>query len=207
MTFDIISNIINRQQTEIPPCIDDQDIRSIRIVECNDPLVDINTCGSSYVRMLPIPTVPFSGMEYSVGLPHSTFVRKMLLTRLEAAVKNIRMILNRPELVFLVVEGLRVRDETSPDLFNSHKVTGGCVNFRVFDDEISEFVDMCDYEVLTFSNALTSEQRSNRTALLTACCMAGLINYPHEWWTFCFGTQYFCYYTKNSVAIFDEKVV
>ena len=198
--------VIEMQQREVPPQHDDEVILSIPVSDNGDELVDINAINNPFVKMLEPNPVPFSGdMSYSAGLPHSSFVRNGLLSRLEAAVKNIRMLLGRSLLVFMVVEGLRLDSEAQPEMHNHHKATGGCISFRVFDEEINEFVDMGDNEVLTYSKNLTSEQQRNRGSLLTACGYAGLINYPYEWWTFCFGTRYFCYYTGNKTAIYDVK--
>lgn len=199
-------NVIERQQREMPPRCDDEIISSIPAVDNGDELIDINTAGSQYVKMLQPGAVPFSGdMDHNAGLSHSSFIRKGLMLRLEAAVKNIQTLLARNQLVFMVVEGLRLDSEVDAQMANEHKSTGGCVSFRVFDEEINEFVDMGDHEVFTFSKNLTATQQHNRGSLLTACGYAGLINYPYEWWTFCFGTKYFCYYTGNKIAIYDTK--
>ena len=200
-------SIIEKQQREPPPICDDVSVQRIPARDNGEELVDINTSGSTLVRMLPAASTPFSGdLCSSAGLPHSSFIRQVVLKRLEGAVNNLRMILQRPALVFTVVEGIRLKREVEEEMYNYNKSTGGCVSFRVFDDEIDEFVDMGDLEVLTFSKNLTVEQQKNRGALLTACGYAGLINYPYEWWTFCYGTKYYCYYTGNKVAIYDEKL-
>ena len=193
-------SIIHRQQTGQPPIFEDLLVQSIPVCDNNDPLVDINT--SKLVRMLP-PSLsqPFpDDMLHSVNLSHSSLVRSAVLYRLEGAVANMRIILKRPNLVFTVVEGLRKQGMSENE--NAHKATGGCVSFRVLDDDIDEFVDMGDCEVLTFSRNLTATQIQNRIALLSACGMAGLVNYPYEWWTFCYGTQYFSYYTNTRMAIY-----
>lgn len=196
-------HIILRQQSEVPVTYEDPVVMSIPVIENNDELVDINQMRSEYVKMLPRSASAFpSDMDHSVNLGHSSFIRKELFKRLEGAVANLRIILNRPKLVFMVVEGLRKRDET--DVAHPHKATGGCVSFRIADDEVDEFVDMGDCEVLTFSRNLTQSQIQNRTALLTACGIAGLVNCPNEWWTFCFGTRYFSYYTNNKTAVYGD---
>ena len=196
--------IIHRQQSSTPPFFEDITIQSIPVNDNKDELVNINTANSSLVKMLPAAALYPEDMEHSVGLPHSSFIRSGLFQRLEGAVQNLRIFTNRSKLVFMVVEGLRKRSESRDSDENLHKATGGCVSFRVFDEEIDEYVDMGDSEVLTFSKNLTPVQKQNRIHLLSACGIAGLVNYPYEWWTFCFGTRYFAYYTENKVAVYDN---
>ena len=109
------------------------------------------------------------------------------------------------DIVFMVFEGLRRKDDF-PEQYHIHKDTGGCVSFRVFDIVSNTFLDMGETNpatmAYTFSKALTDQQRKNRGMLVTAAMMAGLVNYPYEWWTFCFGTQYFSFLTQNQYAIY-----
>lgn len=93
--------------------------------------------------------------------------------------------------------------------------TGGCVALRLFDKNSETFLDMGKFgyvwfeklennEANTFSANLTPEQKANRGLLLTCAGMAGLVNYPYEWWHFSFGDRYFCYYTNNPKAIYGS---
>ena len=246
--------IIDRQQREFPLLLTDMQVLSIPIQECGDCFVDIASVNNEYIKMLPSPSDIFLDIDHNAGLEHSSLVRALLFTRLEAAVKNFNMIYKNdggPEnskIVFMVFEGLRSIEDCekegpygTEDLYNLQKVnggeyffktsedvekagfqcedidrhiissqraTGGFVSFRVYDETTSTFLDLGDIDAdeakvyLTFSKTLTHEQRSNRNTLLNACSMAGLVNYPFEWWTFCFGTQYYSYYTKNRIAIY-----
>lgn len=103
---------------------------------------------------------------------------------------------------------------TPPNEMPPH-ATGGCVALRLFNDDKNEFLDMGKFGYLwfpenkndesnTFSANLTKEQIQNRLLLLNVATMAGLVNYPYEWWHFSFGDRYFCYYTKNKTAIYSS---
>lgn len=93
--------------------------------------------------------------------------------------------------------------------------TGASVAVRLFDTASETFLDMGKFgymwfkklennEANTYSANLSPEQKSNRALLLTCASMAGLINYPYEWWNFSFGDRYFCYYTNNPRAIYGS---
>ena len=102
-----------------------------------------------------------------------------------------------------------------PDDEPSHS-TGGSVDLRLFDLDKNEFLDMGKFGHLfsedgtknmqsyTFCSGLTDEQKNNRSLLLNAATMSGLVNYPLEWWHFSFGDKYFCYYTDQPCAIYGK---
>lgn len=107
-----------------------------------------------------------------------------------------------------------LRDLTSkyvnpPDSEPIH-ATGACVDIRLFNDKTKEFLDMGKFgsywgenkEALTYCANLTDIQKENRSLLLTCSAMAGLVNYPYEWWHFSFGDRYYSYYTNNRFAIY-----
>jgi hypothetical protein len=196
-----------------PALYDDPKVTAIPIKNIDIPFVDLMKIKNDHVKMLPSMCIPFSGIHNNAGLPHSSYIRKPLLHRLEAAAQNFNLMYNekkteKSKIVFMVFEGLRTNEDCEnaemPFMINSHKATGGVVSFRVYDETYEEFVDMGDMLDLTFSNMLTHEQKRNREMLLYSCGIAGLVNYPLEWWTFCFGTQYYSYQTSNEFAIFSQ---
>jgi D-alanyl-D-alanine dipeptidase len=87
--------------------------------------------------------------------------------------------------------------------------TGANVSIRLMNLETLSFIDMGQFGLLwgdnkeanTFSANLTEEQKMNRGHLITCAAIAGLVNYPYEWWHFSFGDRYFCYYTNNKSAV------
>lgn len=188
-----------------PPFYDDPRVLQIPIHECNEDLIDIRTEAQPYIQMLPDPSTPFEDMEHNAGLKYSSFIRLGLFQRLKAAALNMTKMFKDngqdKEIVFLVFEGMRNKNDY-PTEYHPHKATGGCVSFRVYDSKSSSFLDMGEMHPETFSKFLTDTQRSNRNMLVTAAMMAGLVNYPYEWWTFCFGTQYFSFLTQNKFSIY-----
>lgn len=92
---------------------------------------------------------------------------------------------------------------------NKHKTTGGFVDIRVGDDSLN-FLDMGEFKgidldkSMTYSKKCSSLQRNNRNVLIFACSFSGLVNYPYQWYTFCFGTRYHCYYSKIPTAVYDS---
>lgn len=214
-------SIIEKQQKN-PVSLDSELVTSIPVRECGDTLVDVNAIKNEFVRMLPVPDCPMQDLDHNAGLSHSSHMRTQLFLRLEAAAKNFNLLYNRnpknsqDRIVFMVFEGLRSLTDsintsvfTPNQLLNNAKSSGGFVSFRVFNDTTNEFLDMGEMQsedvsrtYMTFSKHLTHEQQKNRTMLLEACAIAGMVNYPLEWWTFCFGTQYYAYYTDNKFAIY-----
>lgn len=200
-------SVLLRQQCEKPILYDDPNVTCICVKDVHDKFIDLETIKSEYVKMLPSPSTPFESLDSSAGLKHSSLIRSLLFERLEAAAKNFNMFFKTEQFIFMVSEGLRTIEDAKDvhgeeNFVNIHKATGGVVSFRVYDKTKGEFLDMADNEHLTFSRNLTTEQKKNRQILLHACDMAGLVNYSLEWWTYCFGTQYYSYLTQNKFAIF-----
>lgn len=245
----MFSIVLKQQQDVIEgncPVMQDLRIKTIPIVDCKEELVNIHTMNHRNIRMLPNPTLPFSGPDTSAGFECSSLIRKGLWQRLEAMANNLQLLKPETSISILVFEGLRdcqtqaklfditveqlkegksqLSDSdikklaekfiTPPNETPPH-ATGGCVALRLFDDNKNEFLDMGKFGFLwfpenkndesnTFSANLSEEQQRNRMLLLNAAALAGLINYPYEWWHFSFGDRYFCYYTNNKTAIYSS---
>ena len=98
-----------------------------------------------------------------------------------------------------------------PSTYPAHS-TGGCVDIRLYNGTDDVYLDMGQFGNLWGENkqshfycaGLTQEQKDNRSALLLASGIVGLINYPYEWWRFSYGDKYYAYYTKNKYAIYNS---
>ena len=55
----------------------------------------------------------------------------------------------------------------------------------------------------TSYRSITKEQKKNRQILLTAMKCAGFVNYPGEWWHFCYGDKMWAAYSRVPYAIYD----
>lgn len=106
---------------------------------------------------------------------------------------------------------LAERYVTPPEKHPVHS-TGACVDIRLFDDDKGEFLDMGKFGLLwgkneqahMFCAGLTEEQKNNRHMLLTAASIAGLMNYPYEWWHFSYGDKYYAYCTEEEYALYKS---
>lgn len=59
-------------------------------------------------------------------------------------------------------------------------------------------------KVLTHSKEITSEQREARKLLCKVMSEAGFVNYPAEWWHFCYGDQMWAAYKNRRKAIYGK---
>jgi D-alanyl-D-alanine dipeptidase len=115
------------------------------------------------------------------------------------------------ELSYTEIKKLAERYITPPEKEPSHS-TGGCVDIRLYDDDKNEFLDMGKFglcwganeQAHMFSAGLSDEQKSNRHLLLTAASLAGLMNYPYEWWHFSFGDKYYAFGREEKFAIYKS---
>lgn len=56
----------------------------------------------------------------------------------------------------------------------------------------------------TEAHGLNAVQRNNRRILLDAMCESGFINYPLEWWHYCYGDRMWAAYSAQELAIYDR---
>ena len=94
---------------------------------------------------------------------------------------------------------------------DSGHTTGGAVDVMLF--YCGKKVD-CGSEYLTFtpstptwSNALNRSQRRNRFILYNAMTQAGFVNYPLEWWHFCYGDKMYAAYKFEKQAIYGKATL
>lgn len=85
--------------------------------------------------------------------------------------------------------------------------TGGAVDLSLCDKDGKELDMGTQYRefnlmTATHSNALNDNQRSNRMVLLKAMQYAGFVNYPAEWWHFCYGDKMWAAYSKKKTALY-----
>jgi len=56
----------------------------------------------------------------------------------------------------------------------------------------------------TYSNNIASEQIKNRKILIDAMKKAGFVNYPAEWWHWCYGDRMWAAYARKPFAIYGN---
>ena len=116
-----------------------------------------------------------------------------------------------PDLSSIEVRKLAEKFVTPPEKEPPHS-TGGCVDIRLFDDDNNTFLDLGKFGLFwgvneqahMFCANLTDEQKENRRMLLTASAMAGLVNYPYEWWHFSYGDKFYAYCAEEDHAIYKS---
>lgn len=85
--------------------------------------------------------------------------------------------------------------------------TGGAVDVTIVDEE-GEELDMGSQTNSISENSITdaknisAEARENREMLIEIMTKAGFVNYPGEWWHWCYGDRMWAYFAKKSYAIY-----
>jgi D-alanyl-D-alanine dipeptidase len=94
---------------------------------------------------------------------------------------------------------------------DSGHTTGGAVDVTLF--YCGKEVD-CGSKYLTFtpqtptwSNALNRSQQRNRFILYNAMTQAGFVNYPLEWWHFCYGDKMYAAYKFEKKAFYGKAEI
>lgn len=85
--------------------------------------------------------------------------------------------------------------------------TGGAVDLSLCDKDGNELDMGTQYrehnlKTATHSKSLNENQRNNRRILLKAMHSAGFVNYPAEWWHFCYGDKMWAAYSKKKTALY-----
>lgn len=86
--------------------------------------------------------------------------------------------------------------------------TGGAVDLSLCDKDGKELDMGTQYrehnlKTATHSKNLSDHQRNNRRILVNAMQSAGFVNYPAEWWHFCYGDKMWAAYSNKKVAFCD----
>jgi zinc D-Ala-D-Ala dipeptidase len=123
--FNIIHNQYKLFRAQISPTIVHQSIKSIPIVDNNEPLVDIRNMPNKRITMLPNSpeNKPFHDAVYNSGLPAASKMRKELYHRLEHMIIYLDELAHafgyKPgEISIMVFEGLRDL-QTQKNLFQN----------------------------------------------------------------------------------------
>ena len=87
--------------------------------------------------------------------------------------------------------------------------TGGAIDLCLCDETGKEFDMGTAYlsklpEIKTFCNKISSLQRKNRRILFDALTSAGFINYPNEWWHYCYGDRMWAAYSKKKTCFYAK---
>ena len=90
----------------------------------------------------------------------------------------------------------------------SGHATGGAVDVMLFycGKEVDCGSGYLDFTTATpsWSKNLTNSQQRNRFILYNAMIQAGFVNYPLEWWHYCFGDKMYAAYKFETQAIYGK---
>ena len=101
---------------------------------------------------------------------------------------------------------LQMVNKRSAGVGGGHQ-TGGAVDLSLCDKDGKELDMGTQYrehnlKTATHSKSLNENQRNNRRILLKAMQYAGFVNYPAEWWHFCYGDKMWAAYSKKKTALY-----
>ena len=145
-----------------------------------------------------------------------TWVRKLVAVMLENAQRALP-----PHFELKVVSGFRdsyVQRALQVKFPDSRKIasesghaTGGAVDVILYycGKEIdcgSEYLDFSSVTP-TWSKGLNRQQQCCRFILYNAMTQAGFINYPLEWWHFCYGDKMYAAYKFEKKAIYGKATI
>ena len=93
---------------------------------------------------------------------------------------------------------LKVSKITSIDNVGGHQ-TGGAIDITLVDKNGKELKMGTEYsehnnKTKTSSKELTKEEKENRELLVKSLEKLGFVNYPNEWWHFCYGDKMWAAY-------------
>lgn len=94
-----------------------------------------------------------------------------------------------------------VRQYTAPPGGSMHQC-GSAIDVTLLDSndlKLDMGTSLEDYgrKVHTFNELISAEQTKNRKILYNAMTQAGFVNYPLEWWHYCYGDKMWAAYTES----------
>ena len=124
--------------------------------------------------------------------------------RWERIIKEIKQ--RYPNLNEKEVELMAKKFSAKPNGNGPHQ-TGGAIDVSVCDSG-GNLIDMgteyseASLRSYTKTKGLTESQKENRNMLVFAMKKAGFINYPAEWWHWCYGDKMWAAYSRKKFAIY-----
>lgn len=195
-------------------------INRIRVVECGEELVEV----PSVPRLVLRPVAPGVSLKARAGavtrlvcavngLPISYTLIVVDAYRSRAvqegrwAVRLGEVALRMPGATSTQIENEARRFTAKPAGGGSGHQAGAAFDVTLGDvdgNALDLGTSIKEAGPLTATHApnLTPAQAARREVLLTAMSHAGFVNYPLEWWHFCYGDRMWAAYLRNSHAIY-----
>lgn len=101
---------------------------------------------------------------------------------------------------------LKVSKVTDKDNVGGHQ-TGGAIDITLVDEKMNELNMGTGYAIhnnktKTNSSNLTREERNNRDYLVNSLKKLDFVNFPNEWWHFCYGDKMWAAYKFRKTCIY-----
>lgn len=195
-------------------------IKKIKVIENNDPLIDISADKTLY--FIPELNEPILLRQEvynklllaSRSLPNGFFIKihdayrsineqkKSWLRRLEET-KRENPTLSENEI------NRRTRLKIANPFeegYGGHQ-TGGAIDVTLCDKNgndlnLGTLIPEHNNKTKTKSKFLSEEEKRNRTLLFNSMTKAGFINYPIEWWHFCYGDKMWAAYSWRKECLY-----
>lgn len=194
-------------------------INSVKIIESNEPLVSLSDIPNILISDDLKDSEKFAraGVVNKIkSISHKIdgkynlmilFAYRTLETQKKNFDKKFEMIkAENPNIADAEIYKMTRKIVASPDGFGGHQ-TGGALDLTLCD--ISGIpLDMgTDYSELsplvkTSNKLITPQQAQNRQLLCDIMKSKGFVNYPGEWWHFCYGDRMWAAYSKKRNAIY-----
>src|SRR5574343_16540 len=197
-------------------------VRSVDIIECNEPLVKIPE-SKKLVVVAPEPffrkSLSAKLLQVASSLPKNISLKVLYAYRSPEVQKQFW-----DEVVNDVLkqnpgktdeEGFSLARKLSaePGGIGPHQ-TGGAVDVTLVDENGNELVMGTTYrdhtlvnKIPMFSKQCSVNEKANRKLLRKAMLGAGFYFYPGEWWHYSYGDQSWALYTGHKNAIYGEVLL
>ena len=200
-------------------------VNNVKIIESEDPLCELQSgggllldvqafsCRKALVRRGVLARLNHAGSLLPQGLVlkvHDAY-RPLEVQRAswERSVRELQaQFPEAPEEEIVRLAGIRVANPSTGG-YGGHQ-TGGAVDVTLADEEGRE-LDMggrvAEYSptTRTRNRFLSVAAGENRAVLLRAMAGAGFVNYPAEWWHYCFGDRLWAAYGRHPHAFYGFK--
>lgn len=195
-------------------------IKKVKVVENNNPLIDISSDNTLFfILELKKPIllrqeVYNKLIKASHSLPNGFFIKvhdayrnladqkESWLKRVEETKKNFPRFSDDE-----IIRRTRLKIANPFDEGYGGHQTGGAVDITLCDKngiDLNLGTKILEHSQKTKSKSkfLNSEEQKNRTILFNAMTKAGFVNYPIEWWHFCYGDKLWAAYSWEKECLY-----
>jgi D-alanyl-D-alanine dipeptidase len=197
-----------------------QKIKSIVIIDNNEPLVEINETEKiklEFNNKYLVPKIRKSVLELLLSASNNTpSDYKILVSTAFRPCEMQKRMWRKRLLQMAILHPLQMITNTRDWRKNASRYTappGGSMHqcgsaldvtllYKDREVDMGSTQNETGEKVHTFSKKITEKQKENRSILYKAMTEAGFVNYPLEWWHYCYGDRMWAAYTEKSEAFY-----